>query len=171
MSGPDQDQGGELSPEAVTLAALASNSAGLDAELSGGADPATGAPAPDQAPAPDVGAEVAGLLEMGVAMLSPVAPFLPKCYTPAACQRIGAAFAAVAEKRGWNVSEVMSPELALCIVALPPTIQAVMMARAHYAPKLPKPDQDKPDQVAAKPQPLELAPNPDESDDGRVRQW
>lgn len=116
------------------LAQLEAIAAGVDAELDAGqpgAAPAADAPAAE--PERDQGAELAAMLGMGVAMLSPALPFLPQCYTPEVCQQIGTAFDAVARKRGWDLSNVMTPELALAVVALPPTIQATVLARVHFA--------------------------------------
>lgn len=86
-----------------------------------------------QAAPVDVAGDVAALLQMGVAMIKPALPFIDRHYTPDACQRIGVAFAAVAEKRGWNLQDVMTPELGLLIAAAPPTIGAVVETRAYLA--------------------------------------
>lgn len=121
-------------PEALPpeLAELAGIAAAADAELSGQAAP--GAPGAVQAePAQDQGAELAAMLQMGVMMAAPALPFLPACYTPETCAQIGTAFAAVADKYGWNLSAVKSPELALAVVTIPPTVQAVILGRAHFA--------------------------------------
>lgn len=123
--------------DAAALQALAGHIEGVDGQLAESADaPAGGAPgAPADGPPADPGTEVASMLLVGVAMLTPVMPFLPACYTPEACQSIGVAFNAVAEKRGWNLADIMTPELALCVAAAPPTIQAVILGRVYFAEK------------------------------------
>jgi len=73
------------------------------------------------------------MLQMGVMLLTPVLPFMPQCYPESTCVQIGTAFAAVADKHGWNLDALTSPELALAVVAVPPTIQAVMLGRAYFA--------------------------------------
>jgi len=106
---------------------------GVAAAMDAGTEAASlvpGAPAPEPV---DQGAELAAMLQMGVMMAAPALPFLPSCYTPETCQQIGTAFAAVAEKYGWNLSAVKSPELALAVVTIPPTVQAVVLGRAHFA--------------------------------------
>lgn len=77
--------------------------------------------------------ELAAMLQMGVMMVAPALPFLPQCYTPEVCGQIGTAFDAVATKYGWNIDNVMTPELALACVAVPPTISAVMLGRSYFA--------------------------------------
>ncbi|MFG6440526.1 hypothetical protein [Roseateles sp. LKC17W] len=124
---PDQQH---AAPEGLP-ADLAAIAAAADAEIAGQAAALPGA-APAEPP-PDQGAELAAMLQMGVAMASPALPFLPACYTPEVCGQIGTAFAAVAEKHGWNLSAVKSPELALAVVTIPPTVAAVGMGRAHFA--------------------------------------
>lgn len=121
--------------DAAGLQALAGHIEAVDGQVAASADaPAGGAlVAPAEAPPVDPGMEVAGMLQMAVAMLTPALPFLPACYTPEACQSIGVAFNAVAEKRGWNLADIMTPELALCVAAAPPTVQAVVMGRAYFA--------------------------------------
>lgn len=108
----------------------------VDAELQGAAS--VGAPADGQAVEPadepaDQAGEFAAVLQMAVQVLTPALPFLPNHYTPDTCQRIGVAFSAVAEKRGWKLQEMMTPEVALAVVTLPPTIGAVMEGRAYFA--------------------------------------
>ena len=73
------------------------------------------------------------LLTMGITMLTPMLPFLPKCYPPATVEAIAAAFTAVEIKRGWNLQEAMSAEVMLAVVAVPPTIQAVILGRQYIA--------------------------------------
>lgn len=118
----------EAPPIPADLMAIAANA---DAELAGQAL------VPGQQPeaAPDRGAELAGMLSLAVAMAEPALPFLPTAYTPEVCQRIGTAFAAVAEKYGWNLSFTDSPELALAVVSVPPTVTAVALGRKYFAEK------------------------------------
>jgi len=73
------------------------------------------------------------LLTLGMSLLQPVAPFLTECYPPQVIDAIAAAFTAVEIKRGWNVQQFMSEEFVLAVVAVPPTIKAVLMGRAYIA--------------------------------------
>lgn len=73
------------------------------------------------------------LLTMGITMLTPMLPFLPTCYPPATVEAIAAAFTAVEVKRGWNISEAMTPEVMLAVVAVPPTLQAFVLGRQYIA--------------------------------------
>jgi hypothetical protein len=70
---------------------------------------------------------------MTVAILAPALPFVRECYPDETCQQIGAALAAVADKRGWNLDVINSPELVLLVVAGPPTVRAVIAGREHFA--------------------------------------
>ncbi|MGL5181190.1 hypothetical protein [Herbaspirillum huttiense] len=74
-------------------------------------------------------------LAMGIGMLTPMLPFLPQCYTPEVIDQIAAAFTAVEIKRGWNLGEHMTPELALAMAALPPSVAAFMLGREYLAAK------------------------------------
>jgi hypothetical protein len=124
----DLPQLSEVPPDLAAVAAAA------DAQVSGAIEVP---PPPGQAPPepPDPGAELAAMLQMGVTMFAPVLPFLPECYPKATCEQIGTAFAAVAQKYGWDLDLLNSPELALAIVAVPPTISAVVQGRAYFAKK------------------------------------
>ncbi|AMP00165.1 hypothetical protein CAter10_2519 [Collimonas arenae] len=73
------------------------------------------------------------MLNMGLMMLTPAAPFLKECYTPDVVEGIAAAFTAVEIKRGWDVGKFMSPELTLALVALPPTIKAYLLGVEYIA--------------------------------------
>jgi hypothetical protein len=73
------------------------------------------------------------MLNMGLMMLAPAAPFLKECYTPDVVEGIAAAFTAVEIKRGWDVAKFMSPELTLALVALPPTIKAYLLGVEYIA--------------------------------------
>jgi hypothetical protein len=103
--------------------------AAADAQISSELVP--GGPEPER----DRGAELGAMLQMGVLMVSPALPFLPQCYTPQACTQIGTAFAAVADKRGWDLDAITSPELALAAVAIPPTVAAVALGKQYFADK------------------------------------
>lgn len=129
MSAPEQDQGGALPPELAELQGLAM---GADAAL----DQAQAPPLPpgQEAPSPAIqGPELGAMLQAVMTMAEPMAPYLPRAYTPEVCDRIGVAIAAVAEKRGWDLSNVMSPEVMLAFVTVPPTLAAVKMAKDYYA--------------------------------------
>ena len=110
---------------------LAAIAAAADEQISGAGD----MPGQDQAQAVEVdrGAELGAMLSMGVMMATPALPFLKDCYPPETCKQIGIAFAAVAEKYGWNLDAVTSPELALAVTAIPPTVAAIVAGRAHFA--------------------------------------
>lgn len=119
----------ELPPELAELASLA---AAADARNAGQDAPplAAGQDAPSPA---DQGAELAAMLKAVVLMAGPVAPYVPKAYDDATCDRIGLALAAVAEKYGWDMGKLASPEVMLAFVTIPPTISAVAMAKEYYA--------------------------------------
>ncbi len=123
-----QNQPQELPPELAELAGLA---AAADAQVSGAAV----MPGMEPPPAPDKGAELGAMLQMGVMMATPALPFLPSCYTPEVCAQIGTAFAAVAEKYGWQLNAISSPELALAVVTVPATVQAVILGREYFKTK------------------------------------
>lgn len=118
----------ELPPELAELAGLA---AAADAQVSGAAI----MPGMEPPPAPDKGAELGAMLKMGVMMATPALPFLPSCYTPEVCDQIGIAFAAVADKYGWQLNAMSSPELALAVVTVPATVQAVILGREYFKTK------------------------------------
>jgi hypothetical protein len=71
------------------------------------------------------------LLNLGLSLLLPVAPFLKDCYPPATVDAIAGAFTAVEVKRGWDVQKFMSEEFVLAVVTIPPTIKAWLMGRAY----------------------------------------
>lgn len=129
-------------PQHAQLLHLAS---ATDAQLDAGA--AVVQPGQAEPPAAvDRGAELGAMLSMIVAIAAPALPFLPQCYTPDTCRQIGTAFAAVAAKYGWSL-DFEAPELALAIVALPPTINAVALGRAHFAEKRRAPNDRPADQA------------------------
>jgi hypothetical protein len=122
----DSDQAAlQLDPELVAIAQQA------DQALNGQAAPLLAAAEPE--PAPDQAGQIGGLLTMGVMMAAPALPFLPQCYTPEVIGNISTAAAAVCEKHGWNVGDVMSPELVLAVAVLPPSLQAVVMFKQWKA--------------------------------------
>lgn len=121
--------------EAQALPAdLAAIAAAADAELAG----QSVIPGQEPPPEPDRGAELGAMLQLGVAMATPALPFLPQAYTPEVCAQIGTAFAAVADKYGWNLNFTNSPELALAAVSVPPTITAIVLGRQYFADKAAK---------------------------------
>lgn len=80
-------------------------------------------------------AENKAILEVLVAMASPALPFLGECYTPETIERIANAYTAVEQKYGWNIREHMGVEVQLAIVAIPPTLMAVVMGREYFKQK------------------------------------
>lgn len=129
------DQPATDQPDLPTdLAELSAIAQAQDAAISG---QAIVPGAPQAAPEPEVNRaeELGAMLALGVTMVAPALPFMPACYPPEVCQQIGTALDAVAEKYGWNLQGLQSPELALAAVALPPTVAAVMMGRQHFAEK------------------------------------
>lgn len=75
------------------------------------------------------------ILSLLIAMLTPAMPFLAQCYPPDVIERIALAYTAVEEKYGWNVRGMMGVEVQLAIVALPPTIQAIVLGRLYFEEK------------------------------------
>jgi hypothetical protein len=73
------------------------------------------------------------ILTFLVTAASPALPFLAQCYTPEVIDQIAGAFTAVEEKYGWDIGSSVGPELALAITAIPPTVAAVLLGRAHFA--------------------------------------
>lgn len=126
-----QAQGGaEIDTDTDAAMMLAIARAG-DAELDEAAGIVAGQAAPEPAPQVNQAEQIASLLTMGVMVAAPALPFLPKCYTPEAVNAIAQAAAAVCEKHGWQVGDVMSPELALAVAVLPPSVQAWVMWKHH----------------------------------------
>lgn len=75
----------------------------------------------------------AEMLTTLIAMIEPALPFLPQVYTPEVIKRIAVAYTKVEQKYGWNLSGQLPPELLLAIALIPPTAQAVLLARMHIA--------------------------------------
>ncbi|MBY0235275.1 MAG: hypothetical protein K2W93_09855, partial [Burkholderiaceae bacterium] len=118
---------------------------------------ATLPPGMEPEPQADKGAELGAMLQMGVMMAAPALPFLPQCYTPQVCGQIGVAFAAVAQKYGWNLDGISSPELALAVVTVPATVQAVILGREYFKTKR---EQEEAAARATKAQPPAVQPMP-----------
>lgn len=78
-------------------------------------------------------AENRAILRALIGMLSPALPFLPECYDAATIERIANAYTAVEEKYGWNARSHLGVEVQLAIVAIPPTIAAIVMGRQFFA--------------------------------------
>jgi hypothetical protein len=91
----------------------------------------TGQPKAPQEPENPSG-ENKAILETLIAILTPALPFLPTVYTPDTIERIANAYTAVEEKYGWKVRDMMGVEVQLLIVAVPPTIQAIVLGRMHF---------------------------------------
>lgn len=123
-------QGAQVDTDTDAAMMLAIARAG-DAELDEAAGIVTGQPAPEPEPQVSQAEQIASLLTMGVMVAAPALPFLPKCYTPEAVNAIAQAAAAVCEKHGWQVGDVMTPELALAVAVLPPSVQAWVMWKHH----------------------------------------
>ncbi len=133
MSAPDNVED-LLTPEQAKLLAGVHS---IESDLTGGEIPhdAQGNPVAPVEPVDKVAANRA-LLEFLVTAATPALPFLPECYTPEAVGNIAGAFTAVEEKYGWDVgSSLAGPELALAVFALPPTVMAYQMGKAHFAEK------------------------------------
>lgn len=122
----------KLTAEQVVLLSSAS---ALDAELAPViTHDENGEPIAEQRDlAADAASRNRDLLNMGLMMLAPVAPFLAECYPPATVDAIAGAFTAVEIKRGWDVQKYMSEELVLALVVLPPTIKAYLLGKQYIA--------------------------------------
>lgn len=128
----DQAQAGAAIESDTDAAMMAAIAAGADAQIEGtAAAMMPGQPEPAQVV--DQAEQIGALLTMGVMVAAPALPFLPECYTPPVVNAIAQAAAAVCEKYGWQVGDVMSPELALAIAVLPPSVQAFVMWKDHKA--------------------------------------
>lgn len=141
---PDTTQD-ESAPD-LDAARLDAIAAAADAELAPQPLPGQEAPAPE--PEPDHAGELRALLGLGVMMAAPALPFIPQCYTPQVLDNIAQAGAAVMVKHGWTLGDVMTPEVTLAAVTLPPTIQAYVMWRQWQADKAQAPAAHGAQQVA-----------------------
>lgn len=84
----------------------------------------------------DPGAEWAGLIGLVVTILSPALPYLSGIYDEATRDRIGHAMAPVAEKYGWNTSEIFGrygAEIGLAMAVGPVALQTVKAHREWKA--------------------------------------
>lgn len=138
MTDTTQTQAATLDLDQARLLAAAG---AVDAQLNQ-ADPLAGA---DQGTA--AGAQIGGMpatvedpveanaemLATLIAMIEPALPFLPQIYTPEVVKRIAVAYTKVEQKYGWNLAGQLPPELMLAIALVPPTAQAVILARMHIA--------------------------------------
>jgi hypothetical protein len=100
---PKPDTAADLDAAQVAELAQLQAEAAADptAALPPGAEPE---PAP---PSVDLAAELSGLIQTVTAVLSPALPSLAGIYTADACQKAGAAIAAVCNKRGWLQNGVL----------------------------------------------------------------
>lgn len=89
--------------------------------------------APAVVPQTDKADENAEMLQSLIDVLSPALPFLTDIYTPKKVKQIAVAYTAVEVKRGWNLKQYVNEELTLALVAGPPTIMAVLTAKAYIA--------------------------------------
>jgi hypothetical protein len=85
---------------AITSTEQAADFAALQAAANEGGG-APGAPAEPVAHVPDLGQEIAGLMKVAVATLSPMFPSLKRTYTPEVTEAAAGAIAAVCNKHGW----------------------------------------------------------------------
>lgn len=126
----DQDQQ-KMSKEQAQLLAIA-------AQVEGETTPVethdeNGQPIQQPETIENAAAENRAILEALIGMLSPALPFLGECYDKATIERIANAYTAVEEKYGWNARSHLGVEVQLAIVAIPPTIGAVLMGRQYFA--------------------------------------
>lgn len=123
------------SEQAADLAALQA-AAATDHSQAGGPEPT--APA---APAPDLAAEIAGLVTVAVATLGPMFPSLKTIYTPDVTQAAAQAVAAVCRKHGWMEGGLMGKwgeEIACVAIVGPLAWQTVQGVRADIEARKPR---------------------------------
>lgn len=133
---------------ADALDAIAAEGAAAEAGMGGGGVPgdpgAPGVAAPGSEPGKMAPAELWAMVPATLgSVLGMAIPELKQTYTPEACNAWGVAMAAVAEKRGWNVTQD-TPEVLLIFATAPlaiPTFTALVnrgraarQARATAAP-------------------------------------
>lgn len=120
----------------------------------------------EEAPVEDAGTENTLILSALIDMLAPALPFIRDCYPPETIQRIALAYTAVEEKHGWNARRYVGVEVQLAIVAIPPTIAAVVIGRQYFASLRP----EKQEVPGATMQPREKVINdhPEGQNDGRL---
>lgn len=128
----DQNQTEPLSAEQTKLLMHVT---ATEQDLGGGIPGADGNPAGQAEPQGNAAEENKAILATLIAILTPAMPFLERSYTPETIERIANAYTAVEEKYGWNVRGMLGVEVQLAIVAIPPTIQAIVLGRAYFAAK------------------------------------
>lgn len=127
----NENQSDNLSADQVRLLSHVEN-----VERDVGGDPGAaqdGSAGADAGPQLNAADENKAILTVLVEMLKPAMPFLGECYPPETIERIAYAYTAVEEKHGWNVRQYLSVEAQLAIVAIPPTIQAIVLGKAYFA--------------------------------------
>ena len=136
-----QSAGPELASEArADLAAIMGQ---VEGEVSPGAEPEP------QAPEVDLSGEIAGLVSMGVALLSPMFPSLREIYTEQAVGAASTALAGVCNKHGWMQGGMVGgwgEELAAVAIVGPLVWATVQGVQGDLAAKRKKPE---PDRLAA----------------------
>ncbi len=141
---PDtQSAGPEIASEA--RADLADIMGQVDSEGEG----IPGAQPEPQAPEVDLASEIAGLVSMGVALLSPMFPSLKEIYTEQAVSAASTALAGVCSKRGWMQGGMVGgwgEELAAVAIVGPLVWATVQGVQGDLAKKRKKPE---PERLAA----------------------
>ena len=138
MTKPDQLSTEEKADKAPRLtpaqAAILASATTVETSLAGQVQPHDEHGNPIE-PEPEVDKQAGNrqLLQFLVTAATPALPFLPTCYTPEVIDNIAGAFTAVEEKYGWDVGANIGPEFALAIFALPPTVTAYQLGKAHFA--------------------------------------
>lgn len=137
----------ELASEArADLAAIMGQ---VEGEVIPGAEPEP------QAPEVDLAGEIAGLVSMGVALLSPMFPSLKEIYTEQAVGAASGALAGVCNKRGWMQGGMVGgwgEELACLAIVGPLVFATVQGVQGDLAKKRKKPEPERlaaPEQGAA----------------------
>lgn len=147
-------------PESSTLPEMASEAradlAAIMGHVQGEVIPGT-EPEP-QAPEVDLAGEIAGLVSMGVALLSPMFPSLKDIYTEQAVGAASTALAGVCDKHGWMQGGMVGgwgEELAAVVIVGPLVFATVQGVSKDLAAKRQKPE---PDRLAAPMQAEVIAP-------------
>ncbi len=120
---------------------LAAEAAAIDAQASAATEPPQ--PEAEAAPAADVPAEVAALLQAVAALFAPVFPCLATIYTPDTCRRLGDSAAPVMAKYGLSVGglfERWGAEITLAATAFPVALATWQGIKADIAARAPSPD-------------------------------
>jgi hypothetical protein len=125
-----EEKAAKLTPEQAAILASASK---VESDLSGQVTHDGEGNLIEPEAKTDAAEENAAMLGMLVAIATPAMPFLSKCYTPEVIGNIAGAFTAVEQKYGWNVRSMVGPEFALALCAIPPTLGAIVLGRAHFA--------------------------------------